>query len=386
MTLSAQPPRGKLYTDLTHGRERALWLRTMQKCTAPFCGKLGATLGCIVATCQQNYHQPCAVEIGCHLNWSTFNMHCPEHVAHANGGTMVRPCLLTPSVSIMRLAVVRWRLELTGHSLFSFDTVGAQPCALQNGGAKGHENEQEDEERGGRRTPARGRRASSGNRRARPPDSPRSPPSSAAVAMLPLLPQPPLSAYAEDSHVMVLARGGVWEFGTVTTADTESLTVTFASGSERAVTLSKNIFPADGPTPGGSSFTTPRASTAQRASQRGAEGAASQAADLSAAPERAVECSRCHEQRTMAVAEEAKVDWARWTCAQCLNGVFLKGRKVERVLGSRMRPGREGDGDEKTSEAESEVCVKFVGVSYRAVEWLPQRVVEQVSVCACVCV
>jgi hypothetical protein len=199
--------------------------------------------------------------------------------------------------------------------------------------------------------------------------------------MLPLLPQPPLSAYAVDSHVMVLTRGGIWEFGTVTTADTESLTVTFASGSERAVTLSKNIFPADSPTPGGASLTTAGAAAAQRTCQRAAA-----AAELSAAPEQVVECSRCQEQRTMAVAEEAKVDWARWTCAQCLNSVFLKGRKVERVLGSRMPPGRAGDGDDKTSEAELELCVKFVGVSYRALEWLPQRVVEQVSMCVCVCV
>jgi hypothetical protein len=76
----------------------------------------------------------------------------------------------------------------------------------------------------------------------------------------------------------------------------------------------------------------------------------------------------------MAVAASAGegVQWAQWTCPQCLNGVFLKHRKVERVLGAR------GADDITAAGKKKEVCVKFFAVSYRDVEWLPQRVVEQV--------
>jgi hypothetical protein len=44
---------------------------------------MGATVGCIVASCPQNFHYPCGMEAGCSLDAHKFILRCPTH---AKGG------------------------------------------------------------------------------------------------------------------------------------------------------------------------------------------------------------------------------------------------------------------------------------------------------------
>ena len=94
----------------------------MQKCTAPSCGKVGATLGCANKYCNMNYHQPCAVEIGCHLNWGLFLMHCPLHVRDAD---QVRPVVNYIKLVVRRTPTnsLHQRLHSTGCASSVFDQI-----------------------------------------------------------------------------------------------------------------------------------------------------------------------------------------------------------------------------------------------------------------------
>ena len=44
-----------------------------------FCRQKGATIGCVLASCQRSYHFKCAVECGASLRTPAFELKCPKH-------------------------------------------------------------------------------------------------------------------------------------------------------------------------------------------------------------------------------------------------------------------------------------------------------------------
>jgi hypothetical protein len=56
----------------------------LQKCSAPDCGRLGATLGCRVKSCRKIYHYPCADRLSVYVKVRTWDGYvkpvaCKDH-------------------------------------------------------------------------------------------------------------------------------------------------------------------------------------------------------------------------------------------------------------------------------------------------------------------